>query len=251
VKSSARLRGIPSEEHVRPVSSADVAEIDATKNLTDAAYYRIREMILDGSLAVGTSVSVVALAGEFGMSRSPVRSAIERLMSERLLSRTASGAGVAAPDRLDLLDALAVRAPLEGLAARLAAPHIEERALEDLEAIHARFDHAMRQEDQATARRADLEFHQYIQNLSGNECLADTLERVQTQVVLSAYSTAWTSSKRPAVLEHARILDALREQDGDAAQAAAERHLHNLTNRVLDEWKRSEGRGVRTRSATR
>lgn len=233
------------------MSSSEAAAVDATQNLTDGAYYRIREMILDGSLPVGTSVSVVALAAQFGMSRSPVRSAIERLMSERLLSRTPSGAGVAAPDRLDLLDTLAVRAPLEGLAARLAAPHIDERALDDLEAIHARFDRAMHEEDQAAARRADLEFHQYIQNLSGNECLTDTLERVQTQVVLAAYSTAWTSSKRQAVLEHGRILEALREQDGDTAQAAAERHLHNLTNRVLDEWKRLESRGQRTRSTTR
>ncbi|WP_459982777.1 GntR family transcriptional regulator [Nocardioides sp. AN3] len=230
------------------VAELDATQLDTTQNLTDAAYYRIREMILDGSLPVGTSVSVVALAGTFGMSRSPVRSAIERLMSERLLSRTASGAGVAAPDRLDLLDALAVRAPLEGLAARLAAPHIDEQALDDLGAIHERFDRAMLHEDQPTARRADLEFHQYIQNLSGNECLTDTLERVQTQVVLAAYSTAWTSSKRQAVLEHARILQALREQDGDAAQAAAERHLHNLSNRVLDEWKRLEGRGRRASS---
>ncbi|MER7556389.1 GntR family transcriptional regulator [Nocardioides sp. NPDC126508] len=245
---SVNLMNIPNEEHMRTVASAaDVTELDATQTLTDAAYYRIREMILDGSLPIGTSVSVVALAGKFGMSRSPVRSAIERLMSERLLSRTTSGAAVAAPDRLDLLDALAVRAPLEGLAARLAAPHIDEHALDDLSAIHERFDRAMRDENQTAARRADLEFHQYIQNLSGNECLTDTLERVQTQVVLAAYSTAWTTSKRQAVLEHARILDALREQDGETAQAAAERHLANLTNRVLDEWKRHESRSPRGR----
>ena len=81
-------------------SAADVTELDPSQSLTDAAYYRIREMILDGALPVGTSVSVVALAGQFGMSRSPVRSAIERLMSERLLARTAGGAAVAAPDRL-------------------------------------------------------------------------------------------------------------------------------------------------------
>ncbi|MTD53723.1 GntR family transcriptional regulator [Amycolatopsis pithecellobii] len=209
-------------------------------NLTQAAYYRIRAMILDGELAIGGQVSVVGLATLFGMSRSPVRSAVERLISERLVRKTAGGAAVAAPSRHDLLDALIVRAPLEGLAARLAAPHVDDIALQRLTDIHGRFSAAVDAGDPAMARRADLEFHQTIQNLSANACLVDSLERVQTQVILAAYSTAWNSSKRPAALEHARILDALTQQDAETAEHVAVRHIQNLTSRVLDEWKRSD-----------
>ncbi|WP_431236248.1 GntR family transcriptional regulator (plasmid) [Mycolicibacterium psychrotolerans] len=208
-------------------------------SLTEAAYYRIRAMILGGELPIGGPVSVNALAATFGMSRSPVRSAVERLTSERLVRRTDGGAAVAAPNQHDLLDALAVRAPLEGLAARLAAPHIDDLTLARLNEIHSRFVNAVNTEDPGNARRTDLEFHQAIQILSANDCLIDTLERVQMQVILAAYSTAWTSSKRQAVLEHSRILDALAQQDGESAERAAIRHIHNLTGRVLDEWKRS------------
>lgn len=214
-------------------------------NLTDIAYDKIRASILDGQLAIGKPVSVVGLASDLSMSRSPVRSAVERLISERLVSRTASGAAVTAPNRYDLLDALAVRTPLEGLAARLAAPHVDDHALDQLREIHARFVTAIESDDQNTARRTDSEFHQTIQNLSGNPCLIESLERVRTQVILSAYSTAWTTSKRPAVLEHSRILDALIQQDREIAERAAIRHLENLTSRITAEWKRSDTGGLR------
>jgi DNA-binding GntR family transcriptional regulator len=85
------------------------AEDQVDKSLTDLAYYKIRSMILDGRLRIGQAVSVVSMAAEFGMSRSPVRSAMERLMSERLVRRTPGGAAVAELGRHDLLDALAVR----------------------------------------------------------------------------------------------------------------------------------------------
>jgi DNA-binding GntR family transcriptional regulator len=216
------------------------ARAGSVDSLTETAYYRIRSMILDGELPIGGQMSVVGLAAGFGMSRSPVRSAVERLTSERLLSRTTNGIIVAAPGRHDLLDALAVRAPLEGLSARLAAPHIDAEAIRRLTEIHARFSAAVDAEMPRQARLIDLEFHQTIQQLSANECLIDSLERVQTQVILAAYSTAWSSSKRQAVLEHSRILQALVEQDGEAAERAAIRHLNNLTSRVLAEWKRSD-----------
>ncbi|MFI5541792.1 GntR family transcriptional regulator [Nocardia sp. NPDC051900] len=221
-------------------SDRQPASENSGDSLTEVAYYRIRAMILDGELPIGGQVSVNALATTFGMSRSPVRSAVERLTSERLVRRTDGGAAVAAPNQHDLLDALAVRAPLEGLAARLAAPHIDDRAIQRLTEIHSRFAQAVNAENLASARRSDLEFHQAIHRMSANDCLIDSLERVQMQVILAAYSTAWTSSKRQAVLEHSRILDALVQQDGENAERAAIRHIHNLTIRVLDEWKRSD-----------
>ncbi|MBW0107468.1 GntR family transcriptional regulator [Pseudonocardia sp. KRD-182] len=209
-------------------------------SLTQIAYYKIRSSILEGRLPIGKPVNVVGLASDLSMSRSPVRSAIERLVSERLVSRTASGMAVTSPSRYDLLDAIEVRTPLEGLAARLAAAHVDDHALDQLREMHTRFASAIEHEDLATARRTDLIFHQTIQNLSGNPCLIDSLERVQTQVILAAYSTAWTTSKRPAALEHARILDALTQQDGEAAERAAIRHQTNLTSRITAEWKRRD-----------
>jgi DNA-binding GntR family transcriptional regulator len=219
------------------VTSMDASPDGGTDSLADAAYGLIRNRILDGDLEVGAHVSVLALATDLKMSRSPVRYAVERLLSERLLRRVSGTITVAAPGRYELLDSLAVRTQLEALAARLAAPRVDEQTLAELIGIHDRFCRAVQDSDQDAARRADADFHHAIQELAGNECLAESLERVRTQVILAAYSTAWITSRGPAVLEHERVLRALQDQDGQSAETAMIRHLNNLTTRITSEWR--------------
>lgn len=217
-----------------------VQRVARPKSLTDLAYRQLRDGILDGEFEVGRRLSVVSLAADMGMSRSPVRSAIERLASEGLMRLTAGGAVIPAPGRGDLLDALAVRAPLEGLAAKLAAPQLEQSDVTALEAVHGRFERAVVDGDTRRAQKADLEFHQLIQARCGNDHLVQHLERVQARVILATYSTAWSSNQRQAVPEHARILAALIGRDGEAAGRAATVHLDNLAERVRREWQRRD-----------
>jgi DNA-binding GntR family transcriptional regulator len=213
------------------------------ETLTDTAYEQLRTAILNGQFVAGQLTSIVSLASTLGMSRSPVRSAVERLAVEGLVTATSGGILVANPGRHELLDALAVRAPLEGLAAKLAAPQFDQDDLARLAKIHSRFAAAVHDDDPITARAVDLEFHQLIQSLCGNTCLVEMLERVQARVILATYSTAWSTNQRAAVAEHARIVSALENQDGDAAERAAILHLHNLVDRIRLEWKRRDASG--------
>lgn len=212
--------------------------VERPSSLTELAYRQLRMELLDGQFAAGERLSVVALAGAMGMSRSPVRAAFERLSSEGLLSQIQGGSGavVSAPSHEELLNALAVRAVLEGLAARLAAPQLTERDLTKLEQIHQNFESAVARDDTKRARRVDLEFHQYVQARAGNGVLVEHLDRVQAQVILGTYSTAWSSSQHRAVAEHADILKALAAGDATDAEQAAVRHLHNLTGRLQEAW---------------
>ncbi|WP_051899232.1 GntR family transcriptional regulator [Sciscionella sediminilitoris] len=223
-----------------------VEQVPRPQTLTELAYQQLRDGILEGGLAAGSRVSVVSLAADMGMSRSPVRAAIERLATDGLMILTPGGALVPTPGRGDLLDALAVRAPLEGLAARLAAPQLADSDVAVLSDIHAEFDAAVRQADTTTAQRADLRFHQQVQAYCGNECLVEHLERVQARVILATYSTAWSSNQMQAVPEHARILSALSARDGEAAGRAATVHLENLAERVRREWRRRDSEESRT-----
>jgi DNA-binding GntR family transcriptional regulator len=223
-----------------------VQRVTRPESLTELAYRQLRNGILDGDFASGQRLSVVSLSAELGMSRSPVRSAIERLASEGLMRLTAGGALIPTPGRGDLLDALSVRAALEGLAARLAAPQLEPDDVAALEELHTRFGDAVQRGDTLTAQKVDLEFHQQIQARCGNECLVQHLERVQARVILATYSTAWSSNQRQAVPEHARILAALTDRDSEAAARAASQHLENLAERIRREWQR---RDLTSRSA--
>jgi len=181
-------------------------------------------------------VSIVSLAAEMGISRSPVRTAIERLQAEGLVTQTTGGAVIEKPSRKDLLDALAVRGALESLAATLAAPQLSDSDIAALHDAHARFETAIVTGELTTAQRLDLEFHQLIQTGSDNPTLIESLNRVQARVILATYTTHRGTNPVPAIHEHAAILGALVARDGLAAGRAAAQHLDGLAARIKQHW---------------
>jgi DNA-binding GntR family transcriptional regulator len=188
-------------------------------------------------------VSVVSLAAEMGISRSPIRMAIERLQTEGLVTQKPGGAVVESPSRRQLLDAIAVRGCLENLAATLAADRLSDLGVAQLRQAHSRFEEAVDAGDYGVARQRDLEFHRLVQAAAGNETLIAHLDRVQTWIVLATYSclTGYATRSpelysRPVVAEHAEILAALAAHDGAAAGAAAATHMERLAGRCRRAW---------------
>lgn len=202
-------------------------------SLADLAYTQLREGVLSGRLlSNGNRVSVVALAAQLEMSRSPVRSAVERLVSEGLVNLQPAGVTLVQHTHAELLQLLEVRAVLEGLSARLATPHIDGEALAALEETHLRFEKAVEAADISVARAVDLEFHHRVMGISGNPFLVEDLTRVQARVIVGTYAIAWTPAQRQAVAEHAAILEAWRQGDADQAQASAVEHMERLMGRI-------------------
>jgi DNA-binding GntR family transcriptional regulator len=208
-------------------------------SLAELAYDQLRTAVLDGHFHPGEKVSVVTLAAELGMSRSPVRAALERLVNEGLIRLTAGGALIAEPTRDELLDALVVRSALEGLAARLAAPLLKQADLDQLRAIHDRLDRAVQAGDTGAVRAADLEFHQQVQAHSGNACLVENLTRIQSKIMIATYSTPWGPHLDDMLSEHAAILRALEAGDPESAHEAATHHLANHLERLKVAWQRA------------
>jgi DNA-binding GntR family transcriptional regulator len=217
------------------------------ESLSDIAHSRLRQAILIGDLRAGHTVSVVSLAAEMGISRSPIRMAIERLQAEGLVTQTPGGAVVEAPSRRELLDALAVRGTLENLAATLAADRLTDSDVTQLRRAHGRFAEAIDADDYAVARQRDLEFHRLVQVAAANETLIAHLDRVQTWIVLASYSSLAGNAiqspelySQPAVNEHAEILAALAAHDSAAAGAAAAAHMDRLAGRFRRFWAAGE-----------
>jgi DNA-binding GntR family transcriptional regulator len=202
-------------------------------SLADLAYQQLRETVLNGGIRKGQVVSVVSIAADLGMSRSPVRSAIERLVSEGLMMLTPGGAVVATPDSDELIDAIVVRATLEGLAARLAATALDQKGIRHLRSLHGRLVLAIEADASQRIAKADLAFHQAIQNVTENDCLIETLDRLQARIILASYAIEW-SDLHPVIDEHERILTALETRDARAAERAAIQHLVKHQHRLRD-----------------
>ena len=205
-------------------------------NLSDLAYDQLRSRILDGDFPAGQRMSIVSIAEQLNMSRSPVRAAVGRLVTESLLVMTAAGIELAHLDHLDLIEGLQVRSRLEGLAARLATDRLSAADLDRLRENLTRFEAAVRGDDTVRARRLDLEFHSIIRDRCGNRTLVENLRRIQARVIVATYTTAWVAVHQAVVAEHAAIVKAFEARDAETAERAAIDHLEGLIMRVTEHF---------------
>lgn len=188
------------------------------------AYDLILEAIDTGQYRPGDRLVESDLAERFGMSRTPIREALQRLETQSLLSRDGRSLIVASLDHNQLAELYVVRAELEGLAARLAAQHAtneEVRVLRDM--VEA--DRALIGDPQALSR-ANRRFHKQIHLASHNRYLVQQLDLVhRSMALLASTSLAAEGRGEMALQEHAAIVAAIDARDGGGAETALKTHI--------------------------
>lgn len=188
------------------------------------AYTLILEAIDAGDFAPGDRLVESDLAERFGVSRTPIREALQRLETQAMLVRDGRSLIVASLDHNQMAELYAVRAELEGLAARLAARHATAEEVRLLREMVAQ-DRALT-EDPGALVRANRRFHRQIHLASHNRYLVQQLDLVhRSMVLLATTSLAAEGRGRRALDEHSDIVEAIAAGDGDAACDALKAHL--------------------------
>jgi DNA-binding GntR family transcriptional regulator len=206
------------------------------------AYSLILDAIDTGIYRPGDRLVESELADRFGVSRTPIREALQRLETQSLLTRDGRSLIVASLDHSQLAELYVVRGALEGLAARLAARQAtpeEVRILRDM--LEA--DRALVADPQALAR-ANRRFHRQIHLSSHNRFLIQQLDLVHRSMALLANtSIAARGRSQDTLTEHEAIVRAIEAGDGDAADGALREHISRafMTRLRLDAAK-GEGR---------
>lgn len=197
----------------------------ATRTDAQSVYAALRDEILAGALAPGAPLREVALADRFGVSRTPVREALRRLEQDRLVEPGTRGMAVRVIDPQEVVQLYDMRVLLEAEAAAQAARARGEADLMRLEGLLAR-DRALHSPDDATRARTNLEFHAAVWQATHNPVLVDLMHRLTVHLVHAPRSTLSVGDRwRTALDEHARLIDAIRVRDADAARAVAEQHM--------------------------
>ncbi|WP_380053183.1 GntR family transcriptional regulator [Falsihalocynthiibacter sp. SS001] len=164
------------------------------------------------------------LAEKFGVSRTPIREALQRLETQTLLTRDGRSLIVASLDHNQLAELYVVRTELEGLAARLAARHAapeEIRVLRDMVEEDRGFIN-----DPEALSLANRRFHKQIHLASHNRYLVQQLDLVhRTMALLATTSLAVEGRGETALNEHEAIVEALEKRDGEAARSALKDHI--------------------------
>ncbi len=188
------------------------------------AYGLILEAIDGHAYVPGDRLVESELAERFGVSRTPIREALQRLETQGLLTRDGRSLIVASLDHTQMAELYVVRGELEGLAARLAASHAtpeEVGVLRDLlEKDQSYLD------DPGAMSRANRRFHKQIHLASHNRFLVQQLDLVHRSMALLA-TTSIAAEGRPqdTLAEHALIVSAIEAGDGDAAYQALRDHI--------------------------
>jgi DNA-binding GntR family transcriptional regulator len=164
------------------------------------------------------------LAERFGVSRTPIREALQRLETQSLLTRDGRSLIVASLDHTQVSELYVVRGELEGLAAKLAASHStpeEVRVLRDM--LDA--DQALVGDPDALSR-ANRRFHKQIHLASHNRFLVQQLDLVhRSMALLATTSLAVEGRSVDTLAEHEFIVSAIEKGDGEAADLALRDHI--------------------------
>lgn len=188
------------------------------------AYDMILEAIDVGVYKPGDRLVESELADRLGVSRTPIREALQRLETQSLLARDGRSLIVASLDHNQLAELYVVRAELEGLAARLAARHATP---EEVKVLRAMLDEDRSLlGDPAAMSRANRRFHKQVHLASHNRFLVQQLDLVhRSMALLATTSLAIEGRDVMALKEHGAIVSAIETGDGDAAYHALREHI--------------------------
>ena len=206
-------------------------------------YAAIKKDILQGHYAPGDILNERRLSEELGISRTPVREALQMLEQDGWLKmETYKGAVVREFDPHYMRNLSRIRTALEVCALEEAVSNITEKDLEELARIQDMQKKTLEKFDVKSFITWDQQFHSYLYDLSQNQELIHLLRNyydifrfLGTQAVLS------TEERRHSTLaEHQRILDSLKEGNDTEAVQALKAHMQNTELNILRQLKTHE-----------
>lgn len=206
-------------------------------------YARLRDLIVEGTLLPGSRIVETEIAGRLGVSRTPVREALQRLQQEGFVTGTPgaqqSRLTVAPLTREDVNELLDIVGALEGLGARRAASVDDAQRpalVRELRSLNQDFARAGKNTpvNHSTLYDADEELHRRIVQAGGGPRLLALHDSVKPQAerYIRMYISMLTGNLSASVAEHDAMIDAIEQGRAADAQRAMEANWHHAAARL-------------------
>jgi DNA-binding GntR family transcriptional regulator len=192
----------------------------------DAVFTALRQALREGIFQPGDRLREEEIAEHFGVSRTPVREALRRLLERRLVEVSGGrGLMIRRLDRGEVFELYQMREIMEGTAARLAAENASAAEIALMDQVQADFTAATTPAEWAHFNKL---FHDAIAGAVRNRYFHGPLEELQDSLALLG-ATTFAEEGRPvsAIDEHRRIFEAIAAHDPGAAEQAARDHIRS------------------------
>ncbi|MFF3276164.1 GntR family transcriptional regulator [Streptomyces chrestomyceticus] len=211
-----------------------VPKLERPGPLRERVYEALLELITTRTLRPGQHLVESELAGHLGVSRQPVREALQRLNTEGWVDlRPAQGAFVHEPTEEEADQLFTVRTLLEAEAARLAAANAGSAGIAELEALCEKGEQAVRDDAVETAVATNAEFHAKVMELAGNAVLAGLAAQVGRRVRWY-YTPVARQRGKQSWAEHRELIAAITDRDEARASAVMRAHTEHTRRTYHD-----------------
>ena len=205
--------------------------------LHEQVAYRLRELLVEGSIAPGAKLNERELSLQLNVSRTPLREAIKMLAAEGLVELLPNRGAVALSlSEQDVFNTFEVMAGLEGMSGELAAQRISETQLTEIKALHFEMLAAHARRDLSAYYRINAQIHRAINTAANNAVLTATYTQVNARLQALRFRSNQDEAKwNRAVGEHSQMIDALSKRDGAALRELLIQHLHHKRDVVIEQ----------------
>lgn len=218
-------------------------KIESPKSLATIVAKRLREAIIDGEFALGAMIPEETLAASFGVSRTPVREALNQLQQLGLVNvRPQRGSYVFEPTEADIAALCEFRCVMEPRAAELAWSHAKDATLQALGAALADMAAARKKKDAVAYSRADTRLHEAFVDHCGNPYLQAAYATAGAKIATlrTHLSAAADVLKARGFEQHTQLVQLFRAGEFPAFEALMREHVHGTRDNYLASLKSRE-----------
>lgn len=209
------------------------------KNLETLVYEEIKSMIFSQRLPPNSKIIEEEISRQLNVSRTPVRTALTALVKDGLVKIIPRrGAYVVSIEVEDIEEIYMLREVLEGIAARYSAINADGEFLSSLERAFKEYKTSAENRDTDGCFKSDEVFHGLIHRGSRNSRLISHMEILKNQIQLLKFRSS-NIPGRPlkSLLEHTKILEAIKNRDPDKSELAMREHIRNAKEDLLKFYK--------------
>ncbi len=201
----------------------------------DRVYRELKNMAVTFMIRPGERLNEVEYARRLNVSRTPLREALNRLVSEGFLTVMPSRGFFARPlDAKQIFDLYELRGTIETAAYRLAAARASEQSISALSASVGKATAAMRKADPTTRLRSDELFHEGLVALSCNQEMVESLRRLNAKISFVRWLDMRAAYRGVMQDEHMAIVQALRDGKLDKGAAVLASHIERRLDQIVE-----------------